>query len=116
MLSGVWHGAGLGFAVWGALHGIVIIFEKLFFKSYMRVPRIFRWLITMIVVAVAWAFFRLDFSLACELVAKMFGFLSKDFNTLSPYYVFVIFALLSFVVLDHIFRFYKVDDEGNIYW
>ena len=80
----------------------------------MRVPRIFRWLITMIVVAVAWAFFRLDFSLACELVAKMFGFLSKDFNTLSPYYVFVIFALLSFVVLDHIFRFYKVDDEGNV--
>ncbi len=114
VLSGVWHGAGLGFAVWGALHGIVIIFEKLFFKSYMRIPRIFRWLITMIVVAVAWAFFRLDFSLACELVAKMFGFLSKDFNALSPYYVFVIFALLGFVVLDHIFRFYKVDDEGNV--
>ena len=44
----------------------------------------------------------------------MFGFLSKDFNTLSPYYVFVIFALLIFVVLDHIFRFYKVDDEGNV--
>ncbi len=113
-LSGVWHGAGLGFLIWGALHGFVIILEKMFFKPYMMVPRILRWMITFIIVVVAWAFFRLDFSSAYTLVGKMFGFWWRDLSILSPYYIGVIFAMLGFVILDHIFKFYKVNEEGDV--
>lgn len=30
LLSGLWHGASVVFIIWGALHGLVLIFEKLF--------------------------------------------------------------------------------------
>jgi len=32
-LSGLWHGAGINFVLWGALHGVVIVIEKHFVKN-----------------------------------------------------------------------------------
>lgn len=32
VLSGIWHGAGWGFAVWGALHGVALVFERLWIQ------------------------------------------------------------------------------------
>lgn len=37
VLSGIWHGAGLGFLIWGALHGVILIVEKIFFSLYIRI-------------------------------------------------------------------------------
>lgn len=35
MLSGLWHGANWTFAVWGGLHGLVLLIERYFSKIFM---------------------------------------------------------------------------------
>lgn len=70
VLSGIWHGAGLGFLIWGALHGILLVIEKIFFKTYVKIFKPIRWVVTFIVVIVAWAYFRLNYLDANIVVAK----------------------------------------------
>ncbi|MGP1486188.1 MAG: MBOAT family O-acyltransferase [Campylobacter sp.] len=84
VLSGIWHRVGLGFLIWGTLHGI--------FSAYMKIFKPLRWVVTFVLVMVAWSYFRLEFADANVLVMKMFGFLQKPFSNTSPYYVAVIFC------------------------
>ena len=58
-VSGLWHGASWNFIIWGGIHGAVQILESLFRKKGpSKVPTLFRWLGTMIIVSAAWVFFR----------------------------------------------------------
>ena len=59
LLSGIWHGAGLGFLVWGALHGGAMVLERLG-RGKVRVPKILGWLLTFLFVNAAWVFFRAE--------------------------------------------------------
>lgn len=113
ILSGVWHGVGIGFAIWGAIHGFILILEKLLGQTYLRVIYPLRWFITTILVITAWSFFRLDYSDAIVLIQKMFGFHSSLFiKNDSPYYVAVIFMILIYPIVEHMVRFYKVNSDG----
>lgn len=60
IVSGLWHGANLTFILWGALHGFFQIIEDLLRKyvSFIKLPRIIKWFITMSIVSLAWIFFR----------------------------------------------------------
>ena len=59
-LSGLWHGAGWTFIVWGFLHGIYIVLADLFtFSFHKRLStRILQFLITGLCIEFAWIFFR----------------------------------------------------------
>ena len=59
LISGIWHGAGLSFIVWGGIHGLAQVFEKLF-GSRFKFPKVLKGIITFGVVSVAWIFFRAD--------------------------------------------------------
>ncbi len=70
-LSGMWHGTGLKFAVWGALHGVYLSIERLFFPRIRIKPknatRLQIWVrgvigiaVTLTAVSAAWVFFRVD--------------------------------------------------------
>lgn len=112
LLSGLWHGAAWGFVIWGALHGIGLVIEKVASKYYMKVPAALRWLITTVSVIVFWAYFRLPWQDANTL---LFRLLSVDTFTLSsvrPYIHGPIYLLSLFVVMDHAVRFYRVDEAG----
>ena len=113
VLSGIWHGVGIGFVIWGAIHGLILVIEKSLGKKYLKLFFPLRWLITFVLIVIAWSFFRLDYTDAIILIEKMFGFHNSLFmNMESPYYVAVIFMMLIYPLIDHIFRFYKVDAEG----
>lgn len=66
--SGIWHGAGFNFLIWGILHGALVTGEKLYRKSgFALLParwkqtktyRVFCIVWTFAVVNVAWVFFR----------------------------------------------------------
>jgi len=115
VLSGLWHGAGIGFAIWGAIHGFILVLEKASEKYYFKISAKLRWVITMILIVVAWSFFRLDYHDAMIIVEKMFGLHESLFvNHTSPYYQFVIFFMLLFPILDHLCRFYRVTDNGEL--
>ena len=57
LLSGLWHGAGWGFILWGALHGAAMVVERLL-RGRVRLPRPLGWLLTFVFVNVAWVYFR----------------------------------------------------------
>ena len=59
LLSGLWHGAGWGFLVWGALHGLAQAAERLC-KGRVSLPRPLAWALTFAFVNFAWVFFRAD--------------------------------------------------------
>jgi len=64
LLGGLWHGAGLKFVIWGALHGIGLAVEK-FINSILRIPktrvtRVLGIFITFHFVCFAWVYFRAD--------------------------------------------------------
>jgi D-alanyl-lipoteichoic acid acyltransferase DltB (MBOAT superfamily) len=53
LLSGIWHGAGWCFLLWGALHGIYCVVSHLT-KDHIRLPSTVGWAITMVLVFAAW--------------------------------------------------------------
>ena len=63
-IAGLWHGAALGFILWGFLHGIFLIIDKLAFslrrrnRKFKLLPMCFGWLFTQMAVFFAWVFFR----------------------------------------------------------
>ena len=66
LISGLWHGAGWTFVIWGALHGLYLV-AHLSWRSLMshldwspngRTWSVFAWGITMAAVMFAWVFFR----------------------------------------------------------
>ena len=74
LVSGLWHGAGYTFLVWGALHGLASILYRLTKKSYDSLPRFVRWAMSFVFVSIAWVFFRADsLSAAINLLARVFA-------------------------------------------
>lgn len=64
LVSGIWHGAGLTFLVWGAMHGILYVINKWVAarhkgKSKTEKPmRVLKVAVTFLFVNAAWVFFR----------------------------------------------------------
>lgn len=72
LLSGIWHGAGWGFLIWGALHGAAMVLQRLC-GGRVRLPRPLAWLLTFAFVNAAWVFFRADsLSQAAALLGGLF--------------------------------------------
>lgn len=60
-LTGLWHGASWNFVVWGMIHGAFMAMERAGFgKMLERAPVIVARAYTLLVVLVAWAFFRIE--------------------------------------------------------
>lgn len=59
-ISGLWHGAGWTFVLWGFLHGILSCFERKFRKSSVHIPKWVIRAITYVLVSFLWIFFRAD--------------------------------------------------------
>jgi alginate O-acetyltransferase complex protein AlgI len=61
LLTGLWHGASWTFVVWGALHGFFMLLERAGLGALLdRWPRIIGRVYMLLVVLMAWVFFRCD--------------------------------------------------------
>jgi len=58
LASGLWHGAGWLFLLWGLMHGAASVLYRLFRKQYDALHPALQWMLTFIFVVVAWVFFR----------------------------------------------------------
>ena len=62
VLGGLWHGAGWGFVIWGALHGAYLVVNHLwrgaFGPATAPAARLAGWALTFLAVTIAWVFFR----------------------------------------------------------
>ena len=71
LVSGFWHGAGWTFLVWGALHGLAQVVERVWGRGRDRLPFVLRWGLTFLFVNIAWVFFRApDCAGALELLGR----------------------------------------------
>ena len=61
LLTGIWHGAGWNFLLWGLWFAFWLILEKLFLKKvFDALPGIFGHLYTMVLVIISWVFFAIE--------------------------------------------------------
>lgn len=76
LVSGVWHGANWTFIVWGCMHGICQIIEKMLGQqqcNYGRFGKCVKIVITFLLVNFAWIFFRMPtLSDACGVIGRIF--------------------------------------------
>src|SRR5690242_12895058 len=78
-ISGLWHGAGYNFIVWGVLHGIMLAVHRWWRRRPGAVPssrpsvKIAAWLFTFVCVNLVWAFFCMDLRTALFFFRKLLG-------------------------------------------
>ena len=62
LLTGLWHGEGVCYILWGVLHGACRLTEKSLEGTslYRRVPELIKYLLTMLVVMIGWQVFRFE--------------------------------------------------------
>ena len=58
LISGLWHGANWTFLLWGALHGLLSILDRLFEKKESKLMETVRWTGTFACVNALWLLFR----------------------------------------------------------
>ncbi len=74
LVSGIWHGAGFTFILWGVAHGVAMILYRLFKKYIDKIPYAITWLFTFVFVNFAWVYFRADtVADANQLIARVFS-------------------------------------------
>ena len=72
IISGLWHGANFTFIIWGAVHGLFLVFEKMLFDIKRR--GILWVLPTYFLTNAAWVLFRADdLSTAMNIYGRIFG-------------------------------------------
>lgn len=74
LASGLWHGAGWLFLLWGFLHGAASVLYRLFRRQYDALPKALQWGMTFLFVVIAWVFFR------AASMADAMGVLSSMFS------------------------------------
>lgn len=60
LVSGIWHGAAWTFIVWGVVHGLARVVEKVCWNGLERIPKLIRWAGTFLFINLAWVIFRAD--------------------------------------------------------
>ena len=104
-ISGLWHGAAYTFVIWGAMHGVCMIIERVVYGDKIKtisnkfsISTFLRLIVTFMIVNFAWIFFRVgnlsDAVVVFKKIVTSTGPLFVDADTLA--YAFV-FAVLVFV-------------------
>ena len=61
LVTGIWHGAGWNFLLWGLYYAVWMLLERLFLGRYLeKLPSALRHVYTMLVVLVGWALFAVE--------------------------------------------------------
>ena len=74
VISGFWHGANWTFILWGTLHGVVMIAERLIGKKLDKIPKFIRIPVTFALVNIGWVLFSsADLAQAGVFLKEMFS-------------------------------------------
>ncbi len=75
LLTGLWHGAGLNFILWGVFYGVMLLIEKTLFGGVLRkIPSPLCYIYTMFIVIIGWAiFYFTDISALWTFIKAAFG-------------------------------------------
>lgn len=88
-LSGLWHGAGAGFVLWGLVNGLWLVLEHLLLPRHRqatgKLGQVLSWAVTMVLVVPTWILFRAPDLPTASLVAKsLIAFTGESVTSLLP--------------------------------
>jgi len=106
LLGGLWHGAAWTFVIWGALHGLYLIMERLLrSKIHIKINAIngiFLALLTYIMVNFTWVFFRArEFATAKNMIISMLFINGEGEKIVETFDVIKVFLLISLLFMCH---------------
>ena len=101
LLTGIWHGAGWNFVVWGLYFGVILIVEKMgLLRLLDRIPAFFRHVYTMFLVMLSWAIFAFDsLGQGVRFIGALFGSGGLVWNGQSLYLLYSSAVLLVLLIL-----------------
>lgn len=103
LFSGLWHGAGWTFILWGAYHGAFIVMDKVFLRKKMKlISPYIQVFINFVIVIFGWILFRAEtISYTLSYWAAMLDFSSVEYIHINQsFFVIFIFAFIfSFIGL-----------------
>lgn len=123
-ISGLWHGKGMNFVIWGCCHGILSVFEVIFENSLKKIPKWIRCGFTFLCVNLLWVLFRADtLRQALEIYKSMFLVSSCSFASLGvlaedgiiPFPDFVWAVYLIMILLMIVFLLLHKSNSNNMY-
>ena len=108
LLGGLWHGAAWTFVVWGALHGIYLIIERMLRGVvHIKIGKyngILLALLTYTCVNITWVFFRAtDFDIALGMIKSMFFMNPEGALILGEFDIFKVMMVIAITFLCHWF-------------
>lgn len=111
LLSGLWHGAAYTFIIWGAIHGVAQVLEKLLYGKKIKeinnkfsLANILRVLLTFAIVNFAWIFFRIsDLNDVFTVIGKIFT--DKGSLFVEPTLLLAMASLVIMVIKDSFEQF-----------
>jgi alginate O-acetyltransferase complex protein AlgI len=98
--TGLWHGASWNFVIWGLIHGTFIVIERLglnrlLSKTFGFVQHFY----TLLVVLLAWVFFRIDdLATAMDYTKILFGFSEPTLPNIYFYRYFSLDFIIIFII------------------
>ena len=101
LVTGIWHGAGWNYVLWGVINGVCIVFERCVRDKswYRRIPAVMRWAATMFIVLLSWQVFRLSsLSEIAGYFGVMFGAVRFDAPNFTWQYYFDLRAVVLMAV------------------
>lgn len=60
LVSGLWHGANWTFILWGALHGVAEVLQRIFHKMWDKIAKPIQWGINFLFLMLTWTIFRAE--------------------------------------------------------
>lgn len=94
-ISGLWHGAGVTFILWGVLHGIASSVSRIIEKGRMKIPTVLRAIATFLAVSLLWVMFRAD---SLGNAADVYKALFTWHDGIMQLYTWSFFALIILIV------------------
>lgn len=122
MLTGIWHGAGWNFLLWGLWFALWLILEKLVLGRILKVlPGVFGLMYTWLIVLVSWVFFAIESGAgALDYLYVMFGqgtaglYDSPTLFLLLEYRVLLVFAAVAATPLVHLLAQALLHATGSV--
>ena len=88
-LTGIWHGAGINFLLWGLYYGVLLIIEKYFIGAFLKKHKVIGHAFTLIAVVIGWMLFaNTSFASLGQYFGMMFGIGGVSFfNATAGYFL-----------------------------
>ena len=101
LLTGIWHGAGWNFVVWGLYVGVILMIEKIgLLRLLDKVPPVLRHVYTMLLVMISWAIFAFDsLGQGVRYIGTLFGAGGRLWDSQGIYLLYSSAVLLVLLIL-----------------